>query len=169
MNELTAVAFVLVSTIACRSAESPPPRDPVSQAAPALVSSQPAELQALVARAKLDGAVAAWCRAEFQSGQRGSYAVAAGAGAGGRYLALDADGRATTLSAFAGRADLSCHTRAEAEQLDRSIRQSETIHGQVTPRWSTTVVCGFTDDTTAQCWQYSPADHAFVKVGGWTT
>ena len=129
----------------------------------------PEDLEGLVARAKLEGAVAAWCRAEFQSGQRGSYAVAAGVGAGGRYLALDADGRATTLAAFKGRADLSCYTRTEAEQLDRSIRQSETIHGQVTPRWNTTVVCGFTDDTTAQCWQYSPTDRAFTTVGQWTT
>ena len=129
----------------------------------------PAELEALVARTRLEGAVAAWCRGEFQSGQQGTHAVAVEAGAGGRYLALDRDGRTTTLAPFTGRADLSCYTRAEAEQLDRSIRQSETIHGQIAPRWNTTVVCGFTDDTTAQCWQYSPADRAFVTVGEWTT
>ena len=129
----------------------------------------PVEVEALVASAKVDGTVTAWCRAEFQSGQRGGYAVAVETGAGGRYLALDDNGRTTTLSAFMGRPDLSCYTRADAQQLNRSIGQSETIHGQIAPRWNTTVVCAFTDDTTAQCWQYSPADHAFVNVGGWTT
>jgi hypothetical protein len=37
------------------------------------------------------------------------------------------------------------------------------------PRFNTTVVCGFLEDTVAECWQYSPDDRAFVKVGGWTT
>jgi hypothetical protein len=128
----------------------------------------PQELAALAATAKV-APILTWCRAEFQSGQRGSFAVAVGADGAGRYLALDADGRATALSEFKGRAELSCYTRAEAEKLERSIRQSETIHGQVTPRWNTTVVCGFTDDTTAQCWQYAPTDRAFVRVGQWTT
>lgn len=132
-------------------------------------SKPPQEVVALASKAKLDAAIVAWCRAEFRSGQRASYAVAVGTTAGGRYLALDADGRATTLAAFTGRADLSCYTRAAAEKLDRSIRQSETIHGQIAPRWNATVVCGFTDDTTAQCWQYSPDARAFVRVGQWTT
>jgi hypothetical protein len=128
----------------------------------------PQELAALAAKAAL-APIVTFCRAEFQSGQRGSFAVAVGADGDGRYLALDADGRVTRLSAFKGGADLSCYTRPEAARLDRSIRQSETIHGQVTPRWNTTVVCGFIDDTTAQCWQYSPVDRTFVTVGGWTT
>lgn len=127
-----------------------------------------AELKALVARAQLEGTVAAWCRADFQPGRRGGYAIAVETGAGGRYLALD-DERTTALAVFTARPDLSCYTRGDAEQLNRSIGQSETIHGQITPRWNTTVVCGFTDDTTAECWQYSPVDQAFVKVGGWTT
>jgi hypothetical protein len=152
MKRLPAVAFILLSAVGCRSAEPP----------------QPVELETLAARAKLEGAVVARCRAEFQSG-RESYAVALETGQGGRYLALDDDGRTTTLSAFTGRPDLSCYSRADADQLNRSIGQSETIHGQITPRWNTTVVCGFTDDTTAQCWQYAPADQAFVNVGGWTT
>jgi hypothetical protein len=92
-----------------------------------------------------------------------------GADGAGRYLAFDDDGRATALSEFTGRADLSCYTRAEAEKLDRSIRQSETIRGQIAPRWDTSVVCAFTDNTTAHCWQYSPLDRGFVTVGGWTT
>lgn len=128
----------------------------------------PQELTAWAAKAKL-APIVTWCRAEFQTGQRGSFAVAVTGGGGGRYLALNADGRATALSEFKGRADLSCYTRAEAEKLERSIRQSETIHGQIAPRWNTTVVCGFTDNTTAHCWQYSPVDRAFVTVGGWTT
>ena len=31
------------------------------------------------------------------------------------------------------------------------------------------LMCGFIDDTTAQCWQYSPADRSFVRVGQWIT
>jgi hypothetical protein len=128
----------------------------------------PRELAALAAKAKL-APIVSWCRAEFQTGQRGSFAVATAAGEDRRYIALDADGRPTSLSEFKGRADLSCYTRAEAEKLERSIRQSETIQGQIAPRWNTTVLCGFTDDTTAHCWQYSPVDRTFVRVGGWTT
>ncbi|NOT25160.1 MAG: hypothetical protein HOP16_03560 [Acidobacteria bacterium] len=84
-------------------------------------------------------------------------------------MALDADGRVTALGSFTLVADLSCYSRAEAEKLGASIRQSDTIQGQITPRWATTVVCGFLDDTAAACWQYSPADGTFVKVGQWVT
>ena len=128
----------------------------------------PQELAALAAKAKV-AAIVTWCPAEFQSGQQGSFAVAVGDHGAGRYLVLDADGRVTALSEFTGRADLSCYTRVDAEKLERSIRQSETIRGQIAPRWNTTVVCGFTDNTTAHCWQYSPVDRTFVTVGGWTT
>ena len=128
----------------------------------------PQELASLAAKAKV-APILTWCPAEFQSGQRGSFAAAVGDHGAGRYLALAVDGPVTALSEFTGRADLSCYTRGEAEKLERSIRQSETIHGQIAPRWNTTVVCGFTDNTTAHCWQYSPVDRAFVTVGGWTT
>ena len=70
---------------------------------------------------------------------------------------------------FSGGADLSCYTRAEALRLDRTIRQSETIHGRVVPRWNTAVACGFVENTTAVCWQFDPTQRAFVSVGGWTT
>jgi hypothetical protein len=133
------------------------------------VQKTPAELVALVAKARLDGTVTAWCRAEFRSGRPGAFAVAVTRAPGGRYIALQEDGRATELASFSRKPDLSCYSRAEAEKLDRSIRQSETIHGQITPRWNTTVVCGFVDDTTAECWQYSPTDRLFVRVGRWTT
>jgi hypothetical protein len=128
----------------------------------------PQELAALAAKAKV-APIVTWCPADFQSGQQGSFAVAVGDHGAGRYLVLDADGRVTALSEFTGRADLSCYTRVDAEKLERSIRQSETIRGQIAPRWNTTVVCGFTDNTTAHCWQYSPVDRSFVTVGGWTT
>jgi hypothetical protein len=128
----------------------------------------PQELAALAAKAKV-APIVTWCPADFQSGQQGSFAVAVGDHGAGRYLVLDADGRVTALSEFTGRADLSCYTRVDAEKLERSIRQSETIRGQIAPRWNTTVVCGFTDNTTAHCWQYSPVDRTFVTVGGWTT
>ena len=130
----------------------------------------PSELAALAAKAGLDGSVAAWCRAEFRSGHPGAFAVAlTPATGGGRYVVLDSDGRMTELGSFKRRADLTCYSRAEAEKLDVSIRQSDTIHGRITPRWETTVVCGFLDDTSARCWQYSPAERTFVKVGEWIT
>jgi hypothetical protein len=65
--------------------------------------------------------------------------------------------------------DLSCHTRDEARDLDATIQQSGTFHGRIEPRWNTTVICGFLDETTAVCWQYSPTDRRFVQVGLWTT
>ena len=135
----------------------------------AAVQKPPAELLTLVAKARLAGAVAASCRAEFQSGRSGAFAAALTRAAGGRYVALHEDGRSAELASFKGKPDLSCYSRAEAEKLDRSIRQSETIQGQITPRWNSTVVCGFIDDTTAECWQYSPTSRMFVRVGGWTT
>jgi hypothetical protein len=169
MKALPATAFLLIG-IACGSAT--PQRDAGPERVAVQVGARPeipSELDAL-ARGRIDGDVAAWCRADFHAGQRGAFAVAvSNAAAGGRYVALEVDGRVSELAAYTGRPDLSCYTRADAETLDGSIRQSETIHGELKPQWNTTVVCGFTDDTTAQCWQYSPVDRTFVQVGGWTT
>ena len=86
-----------------------------------------------------------------------------------RYVVLHADGRSEILAVYAGRPDLSCYSRRQAEELNASIRTSETIEGGLTPRWDTTVVCGFIHDTEAVCWQYSPSEKKFVQVGGWTT
>lgn len=135
----------------------------------AVAQDMPSELSALTAKARLSRPVT-WCRAEFRSGHAGAFAVAvASADGGGRYVALDSDGSITELGAFKRSADLSCYSRAQAEKLDASIKQSNTIHGYITPRSNSTVVCGFIDDTAATCWQYSPADRAFVKVGQWIT
>jgi hypothetical protein len=129
----------------------------------------PQELAALATKARLGGTITAWCRAEFQSGESGSFALAVTRNGRKRYVALDSHARVTELSPFKGSADLSCYSRAEAEKLDAAIRQSETIQGDITPQWNTTVVCGFTDDTAAACWQYSPDDRAFVRIGQWVT
>lgn len=129
----------------------------------------PAELIALIAAAKLEGTISAWCRAEFREGEPGGFAIAMTSGPGGRYVAIDADGRTNDLASFTSQPDLSCYSRREADGLNASIGQSDTIHGQVTPQWNTDVVCGFVVDTTAECWQYSPADRRFANVGGWTT
>ena len=139
---------------------------------PAASSSPPAlppELSALTAASRLDGRVTAWCRAGFRPAQANAFVVAMTSSAGGRYVALEPEVPPTELGRFTGSADLSCYTRAQAADLDKSIRQSSTIHGQIMPRFNTTVVCGFVEDTVAECWQYSPDDRAFVKVGGWTT
>lgn len=129
----------------------------------------PPELSGLLAKAQLDSSVSDWCRGEFRPGARRGYAVALSLDPGGRYLVVDADGKVTELARFSGGADLSCYTPAEARRLNRSIAGSETISGSITPRWHTSVVCAFVEDTSAVCWQYSPSDRAFVKIGDWTT
>jgi hypothetical protein len=129
----------------------------------------PPPLAALVGRARLDGPVAAWCAAQYRPGAAGAMAVAVTAPGGGRYLALDADGNVSALAAFASTPDLACYTRAAAEDLHRSIKTSDTIQGEITPRFDTTVVCGFVDDTSARCWQYAPETRTFVVVGRWVT
>jgi len=136
----------------------------------AVAQSVPAELSVLAAKAGLDRPVAAWCRAEFRAGHPGAFAVAmSSAAGGGRYLVLESDASVKELGSFARRPDLSCYSRADAEQLGVTIGLSPTIHGQITPRWNTAVVCAFVDDTTSVCWQSSPDDGVFVKVGGWVT
>ena len=87
----------------------------------------------------------------------------------GRYLVLETDATVAELASFTRGAELSCYSRAEAEKLNVTIGQSDTIHGQITPRWSTTVVCGFVDGTMAVCWQHSPGERVFVEVGHWVT
>ena len=130
----------------------------------------PSTLTALATKARLDGPVAAWCSGEFRPGRPGGYAVAVTSGAGGgRYVVLDTDATVTELALFKRAADLSCYSRGQAEKLDVTISRSETIQGHIAPRWNTTVVCGFIDETTAACWQYSPAGRTFVKVGEWVT
>jgi hypothetical protein len=129
----------------------------------------PSDLAALAARAHVERSIVAWCRGEFRPGGPGGFAAAIASESGSKYVVLEADGIIEQLGAFAGTADLSCYTRSAARQLDGAIRRSDTIHGHVAPRWNTTVVCGFTDDTTAVCWQYSPADRRFVTIGGWVT
>jgi hypothetical protein len=130
----------------------------------------PSELASLVAKAQLDRPVAAWCRAQFRPDHARAFAVAiTSAAGGGRYVVIEADATVTELASFTRSADLSCYTRAEAQKLDIGIRRSMTIQGDITPRWRTAVVCAFVDDTTSVCWQYSPADRGFVRVGGWVT
>jgi len=130
----------------------------------------PSELSALAAKARLDRPVTAWCRGAFRSGRPRAFAVAIpSATGGGRYVVLESDATVTELASFARSPDLSCYTRAGALKLNATIGRSETIHGQITPRWSTAIICTFVDDTTSVCWQYSPADKVFVKVGGWVT
>jgi len=132
----------------------------------------PADLAALAAKAHSNGTIAAWCRGEFRPGRPRGFAAAvaaAGSGGGGRYVVFEADGNVDDLAAFGSAASLSCYTRAEAIGLDDTIRSSDTIQGHVAPRWNTTVVCGFIDDTNAVCWQYSPENRGFVQVGEWVT
>ena len=130
----------------------------------------PAEVAGLASRANLTRPVVKWCAGEFRQGQSGAFAVALSLSAdSGRYLILDGDATITDLAKYAGGADLSCYSRAEAQALSASIVESETVQGRITPRFDTTVVCGFVTNTEAVCWQYSPTERVFVRVGGWIT
>ena len=130
----------------------------------------PPDLAALARKARLASPVVAWCAGEFREGRPGAYAVAVTSAArGGRDLVLESDATVTTLAAFTGPPGLACYTPEEARKLDVTIKESETIEGGIAPRWSTTVVCGFLDDTSAACWQYAPDDRAFARVGAWVT
>jgi len=136
----------------------------------AAVQPVPAELAALAKKARVDAPVARWCRGEFRNAGSNEFAVAVTAPTGGgRYLVLQSDATVVELAPFARAADLSCYTRTEVQKLTESIVRSDGIHGEITPRWSTMVICAFVDDTTCVCWQYSPTDRVFVKVGGWLT
>lgn len=142
-------------------------------AASVLVAAQPnppSDLAATMAKARPDGRLVSWCRGQFRPGGPHAYAAAvASVAGGGSYIVTDHDASVTVLAAFKGAPDLSCYTPAEARKLNESIRTSETISGRVAPAFSTTVVCGFVEETNAVCWQYSPASRAFIKIGEWQT
>jgi hypothetical protein len=130
----------------------------------------PAEVLRRAEKSRLSGTIAAWCQGEFRSGRPGDIAAAVtGAGSDGRYVVLDVEGNVTELAPFSGKPDLSCYSRAGALELGRALARSETIAGRIAPRWNTTVICGFLENTSASCWQYSPTARAFVQVGSWTT
>ncbi len=143
----------------------------IALAAGAFASAQsvPEEVSRLAAKAGLSQPVMKWCRADLEPGGSAPFAVAIGSAAGGRYLVLRRDGATVDLAAYRDAPSLDCYTPAEARKLNATISRSETIAGKITPRGSTAIVCGFVDNTTAVCWQYSPADRKFVKIGGWTT
>jgi hypothetical protein len=124
----------------------------------------PAAAQQFAAAAGITTPLLAACQGQFRSGQRG-WAVASN----NRYVVIDGVGAVVELAAFAGKPDLSCYSRAEALDLDRSIQKSETVSGRLAPPFATSVVCGFVEPTTAKCWQYSPFGRAYIEVGGWTT
>jgi len=130
--------------------------------------STPAELSAIAAAAGIEQEVSAWCRGEFRAGYPGTFAVAVGS-SGGRYLIIERNSSPIELARFTGKPSIACYSRSEVRTLADSIRRSATIHGGVASRWNTTTVCGFVDNTTSVCWQYSPDDRTFVKVGEWVT
>jgi hypothetical protein len=130
----------------------------------------PPELAELTTKARLNGTIVSHCAAEFAPGHARAYAVAVVSPDGvGRYVALHADGVMQEIVPFSRRGEVSCYTPADALKLNATIQKSETIHGSIEPRFDSTIVCGFIDDTTATCWQYSPAARDFVKVGQWKT
>ena len=63
------------------------------------------------------------------------------------YAVIDGNRQITPLADASVSPDLACHTRQEATKLDANIRVSETIEGDITPKWDSTVICGFVRDT----------------------
>jgi len=142
----------------------------LSGAAHVAADQLPPGVLALAAKAEVREPIVAWCKGTFRPEKPIAYALAVSrSGIGGRYLAIDSDGQVTELASFTGGADLACYTPTEAKALSASIANSETIQGSIAPLHKTTVVCAFVEETAAACWQYSTADKAFVRVGGWTT
>jgi hypothetical protein len=138
---------------------------------PAVASSPaPAALTALLSAQGISRPVMAWCQGEFRDGRPGGFAVALqAADGGGTYAVVEPKAAIVELGTYVQQPSIDCYTRAEADTLDDTIRRSTTIHGRVRPRWNTSVVCAFSDATSATCWQYSPVDRAFVRVGQWVT
>ena len=67
---------------------------------------------------------------ELAPGRSDAFAIAvAKPGGGGRYLVLGTGDEPVLLTSYAGDPDLSCYSPAEAQNLDTSIRRSDTIHG----------------------------------------
>ena len=128
----------------------------------------PAELSAIASAAGIEQELSGWCRGEFRAGYADTFAIAVGS-SGGRYLVVERNSSPIELARFTGKPSIACYSRSEMRRLADSIRRSPTIHGGVTPRWNTATVCGFVDNTTSVCWQYSPDDRTFVKVGEWVT
>jgi len=127
-------------------------------------------LATLLERAGEHGRVEASCRGSFWPAHSADFAAAVtDAPGGGRYLAVQADGRVHELAEYGGKADLSCYTVAEADRLNAAIAQSQTMNGRVVAEWDGTVVCGFIEPTIAVCWQYAQEQRKFVRIGGWTT
>ncbi len=87
---------------------------------------------------------------------------------GGSYYILSASTSPAELGSFDGEPELQCVSIKSAKELDHAIRTSETIHGQISPSFEGTVVCGFVSATEARCWQLNK-DQIGQQVGGWIT
>jgi hypothetical protein len=136
----------------------------IGLASAAVIAQVPADVRQWANQAGVTAPIAAWCQEQFRPGRKG-WAVAAN----GRYLVIDGVGKVVDLAAFTGDPDLSCYSRADALDLNRSIQRSETLRGKIVMPFGTSIVCGFIDSTTAKCWQYSPPARAYVEIGGWST
>lgn len=86
----------------------------------------------------------------------------------GAYFAFAA-GAVLRLADFTGTPELQCLDSSQAGQRDRAIRDSEGITGSVPETYSAHIVCGFIDNTEANCWAYDNSAKSFVKVGWWMT
>lgn len=131
---------------------------------------RPPEMLELVAKAGFEGTVVRWCPAEIETGRARVFVVAVNPSQGERrYVVLDPDGSVTPLAPYAGTADVSCYPRERADEVGAAMKASDTVTGQLAPRWNSTVICAFVQETEAACWQFDPGGKRFVEVGRWRT
>jgi hypothetical protein len=130
----------------------------------------PPELAPLMAKAGIEDTPSVWCLGHFQARTPNTFAAAVPSpNGGGRYLVFGLTEAAMELASFSGGPDLACYSPERGQETEREHRRLRDHSRWISPTFKTTVVCAFVDDTSAVCWQYSPATRAFVKVGGWVT
>lgn len=65
--------------------------------------------------------------------------------------------------------ELQCMNAKEALAHEKSINESEGIHGFLKMQKGSGLLCYFTDQTQAKCWAYDKTKKALVEAGGWST
>jgi hypothetical protein len=138
-------------------------------ASSALATTVPPADADLLRGAGIRGEVAASCSLSPTRGKPKTLALQVSTSSGGEYVIVERGSPPIVLARFQGKGELSCRTPQEARRLGATIARSETIRGSLRPRWNTTVVCGFTSSTEALCWQYSPRELRYTRIGGWST
>lgn len=65
--------------------------------------------------------------------------------------------------------ELQCMNAKDALAHEKSINESEGIHGFLRNPLKSGLLCYFIDETQAKCWAYDKTKKALVEAGGWST